>query len=60
MLPMLNKTYERDLQENMIFADALQIKKVDTTNNAVPLVKCSSSAVVADTVGFIPDGTRIL
>jgi hypothetical protein len=56
-LPMLNKMYERDIQENMIFGDILQIKKVDTTNNAVPITvdaDCTSA-----TTGFIPDGTRI-
>jgi len=59
MLPMANKTYEGDLQENMIFADALQIKKIDTTNNAVPIVK-ATGVITADTTGFIPDGVRIL
>jgi len=56
-LPMLNKMYERDIQENMIFGDILQIKQVDTTNNAVPITvddTCTST-----TTGFIPDGLRI-
>jgi len=56
-LPMMNKMYEKDIQENMIFGDILQIKKVDTTNNAVPITvdtDCTST-----TTGFIPDGTRI-
>jgi len=56
-LPMMNKLYEKDIQENMIFGDILQIKKVDTTNNAVPITvddTCTST-----TTGFIPDGTRI-
>lgn len=56
-LPMLNKMYERDIQENMIFGDILQIKKVDTTNNAVPITV--DATCTSTTTGFIPDGTRI-
>jgi len=58
MMPMANKNYEADIQENMIFGDILQVKKVDTTNNAFPITIAAS--VTADTTGFIPDGIRIL
>jgi len=58
MLPMANKLYENDIQENMIFGRILQIKKVDTTNNAIPITVAAD--ITADTTGFIPNGTRIL
>lgn len=58
MLPMANKQYEADIQENMIFGDILQVKNVDTTNNAVPITIAAD--VTADSTGFIPDGVRIL
>ncbi len=58
MLPMANKDYESDIQENMIFADMIQVKTLDTTNNAVPI---SIAADVTTTgTGFIPEGTRVL
>ena len=63
MLPMANKLYEQDIQENMIFGDIIQVKKVDTTNNAFPIVVAYASAstnCTATSVGFIPDGTRII
>ena len=58
MMPMANKTYEADIQENMIFGDIIQIKKVDTTNNAHPIT-VNVSALTTDGTGWIPDGTRI-
>lgn len=57
-LPMMNKTYANDIQENHIFADLIQVKKVDTTNNAIPIAIASS--ITTSTTGFIPNGTRIL
>jgi hypothetical protein len=51
--------YEADTREVLLFADALQFKKVDTTNNAVPIT-VNSGAVTADGVGFIPEGTQIM
>jgi len=58
MMPMANKNYEADIQENMIFGDIIQIKKVDTTNNAHPITK-NASALTTDGTGWIQDGTRI-
>lgn len=58
-LPMANKTYEKDIQENMIFADIIQIKKIDTTYNAIPIT-INNADCTADGTGFIPEGTRIL
>jgi hypothetical protein len=58
MLPMLNKDYEKDIQENMIFGNVIQFKKVDTTNNAFPV--CTASAAVTSTnAGFLPEGFRV-
>ena len=57
MLAMANKEYEADIQENMIFGHILQVKKVDTTNNAIPITVAAS--ITTDGTGFIPDGTRI-
>ena len=57
-LSMANKKYENDVQENHIFADAIQIKNVDTTNNAVPITIAAD--ITCSTTGFIPDGTRIM
>ncbi len=57
-LAMANKTYPNDIQENHIFADMIQVKKIDSTNNAVPITIAAD--VTSSTTGFIPDGTRIL
>ena len=57
MMPMANKVYEADIQENMIFGDMLQVKKIDSTNNAIPITIAAN--LTTDTTGWIPDGTRI-
>jgi hypothetical protein len=56
-LPMLNKKYEGDIQENMIYGDIIQFNKIDATNNAVPVTIAAD--ITADGTGFIREGTRI-
>lgn len=55
-LPMYGK-YPEDFVENMIYADMFQVKKANTTINAVPIA--IAATITADSTGFIPDGTRI-
>ena len=57
-LPMLSKDYADDLKEHMIFADLLQFKKVDTTNNAVPVTKLAD-LTVSTASGHLAEGTRL-
>lgn len=58
MMPLANKMYEADTLEVLLFADAIQYKKVDTTYNAIP-VTVNNAAITADGVGFLPEGLRI-
>lgn len=55
-LPMYGK-YPQDFVENLVYADILQIKKVNTAINAVPIAIAAD--ITADGTGFIPDGTKI-
>jgi len=57
-ISMADKEYENNVRENHIFGDIIQVKKVDTTNNAVPITIAAD--VTTSTTGFIPDGMRIM
>jgi len=57
MMPMANKNYEADIQENMIYGNIIQVKKVDTSYNAVPITIAAD--ITTDSVGFIPNGAKI-
>jgi hypothetical protein len=55
VLPMLDKTYPNDVRENHIFGDIIQVKKIDTTNNANPITIAAD--VTSTTTGdFVPFG----
>jgi hypothetical protein len=58
VLPMTDKKFAADLRECFVFADMIQVQRVDSTYNAVPIVKNSSNLTTTDT-GFIPEGTDI-
>lgn len=59
LMPLASKMYEADNVEVLLFADAIQFKKVDTTLNAVPIT-VNNAACTADGVGFLPEGLKIL
>ena len=57
-LPFADKKFDADLKEVLLYANAIQFKSVDTTNNAYGLVT-NSATVTASSTGFIKEGTDI-
>lgn len=50
-VPVMDKLYERDIAEVLLYADAVQFKKYDSTNNVVPVTVAAD--ITTSTAGWL-------